>query len=289
MIVLFPADGLRPRRPDEHFAAEAAAARDLGLTVAVVDHDALAAGEDAAGAVARVPEGGPAVYRGWMLSAARYAGFAAALADRGVRLRTDPAAYRAAHELPGWYPALAAVTPESAWTTGADRAAFDAARAALGPGPAVLRDHTKSLKHHWAEAMFVPDLADGAAAWAVARRFAELRAEYGAGVEGGFVLRRFERFASAEARTWWVGGRCVLVGPHPDAPAGGDAGGPDGDPAPDLDEVAPLVAGLGLPFVTVDLALRADGRWRVVELGDGQVSDRPAALDPAALIGALAR
>ena len=48
-----------------------------------------------------------------------------------------------------------------------------------------------------------------------------------------------------------------------------------------------LVAGLGLPFVTVDLALRADGGWRVVELGDGQVSDRPAAIAPGALIDAL--
>jgi ATP-grasp domain, R2K clade family 3 len=42
-----------------------------------------------------------------------------------------------------------------------------------------------------------------------------------------------------------------------------------------------------LPFVTVDLALRADGVWRVVELGDGQVSDRPAAITPSALIDAL--
>jgi hypothetical protein len=28
-----------------------------------------------------------------------------------------------------------------------------------------------------------------------------------------------------------------------------------------------------LPFVAADLALRADGTWRVIELGDGQVSD----------------
>ncbi|WP_214405601.1 ATP-grasp domain-containing protein [Pseudonocardia lacus] len=281
MIVLFPSDGLRPRRPDEHFAAEAAAARDLGLTVALVDHDALAAGGRAERAVARVRDEGTAVYRGWMLDGERYAEMAAALAGRGVRLRTDPAAYRAAHELPGWYDALAAVTPESVWTDGTDRAAFETARLALAPGPAVLRDHTKSMKHHWAEAMFVPDLTDADAAWAVATRFRELREEYGGGVRGGFVLRRFERFASAEARTWWVDGRCALVGPHPDAPHG------EPWPGPDLAEVAPLVAGLGLPFVTVDVVRHADGRWRVVELGDGQVSDRPAALDPAALVSAL--
>ena len=85
MIVLVPADPLRPRRPDEHFAAEADAARAAGLDVAVVDHDALTSGDGAGRAVARVPEAaGPAVYRGWMLRAGQYAAFADALAERGV-------------------------------------------------------------------------------------------------------------------------------------------------------------------------------------------------------------
>jgi hypothetical protein len=276
VILTVPADPLRPRRPDPHFAPEAAAARELGLAVAVVDHDALAAGADPDAAVAGVPAPGEAVYRGWMLDAPRYAEFAAALERRGVRLRTDATAYRTAHELPGWYPALDPVTPATVWTTGTDRAAFDAARSRLGAGPAVLRDYTKSMKHDWAEAMYVPELADADAAWAVATRFAELRED----VRGGFVLRRFERWAAGEVRTWWVDGRCALVGPHPDTPAE--------LPTPDLTEVEPLVAALDLRFVTVDMALRCDGRWRVVELGDGQVSDRPATLAPDRLLRALA-
>ena len=44
---------------------------------------------------------------------------------------------------------------------------------------------------------------------------------------------------------------------------------------------------LGLPFVTVDLVKRSDGAWRVVELGDGQVSDWPASRDPGDLVAAL--
>jgi hypothetical protein len=39
-MLVVPADELRPRRPDEHFAAEAVAAADAGLKVALVDHDA---------------------------------------------------------------------------------------------------------------------------------------------------------------------------------------------------------------------------------------------------------
>lgn len=73
---------------------------------------------------------------------------------------------------------------------------------------------------------------------------------------------------------------CRLVGAHPDTPDAAPAGA-------DLAEVGPLVKALALPFVTVDLARREDGRWRVVELGDGQVSDRPTSLPAAELVAAL--
>ncbi len=278
MILVVPANPLRSRYPDEHFAAEAQAARASGLDVAVVDHDALARGADARRAVASVSGSGTAVYRGWMLTSERYAAFAEALAERGVVLRTGGEQYRRAHELPGWYAALAAVTPPSAWTTGPAQTDFDRARVELGAGPAVLRDYSKSMKHYWDEAAFIPDLEDSAAAWSVASRFLELRED---DFVGGFVLRRFERFACAEVRTWWIDGVCVLTGPHPDSP---------NDSAPielDLAPIAPLIARLGLPFVTVDLALRTDGVWRVIELGDGQVSDRPTTIETQMMITAL--
>ncbi|HEV2891243.1 MAG TPA: ATP-grasp domain-containing protein [Frankiaceae bacterium] len=282
MMLLVPSDPLRPRRPDEHFADEYAAARDAGLDVALVDHDALAAGADPDAAVARVPESDDAVYRGWMLRSERYASFAAALARRGVTMRTGAEAFRSSHELPGWYATLREVTAESAIANGFGRDAFDACRSALGSGPAVLRDWVKSAKHHWAEAAYVPDVADADAAWRVASRFVEIRDD---AAVGGFVLRRFETYGPAEVRTWWVAGRCALATAHPDTP--------DGAPPPDaaldaaLDVLAPLVAAHGAPFVTVDLASRDDGVWRVVELGDGQVSDRPRTNDAAAFVAAV--
>ena len=281
-MILVPGDVVRPRRPDTHLAAEAEAARAAGLDVAVVDHDVLAVDGDADAAVARVAGSGEAVYRGWMLRGGQYAALAEALARRGVVLRTTAAQYRRAHELPGWHAALAAVTPAAMWTVGDDRGDFERAAAELGGGAAVLRDYTKSLKQYWDEAAFIPDVADVPAAWRVASRFRELRGEDFA---GGFVLRRFEPFTGAEVRTWWVDGVCRLITAHPDTP---DT--PDELPAPDmpLDDLAPLVQGLQLPFVTVDLTLRADGVRRVVELGDGQVSDRPATTSAGTLIAMLA-
>jgi hypothetical protein len=79
----------------------------------------------------------------------------------------------------------------------------------------------------------------------------------------------------------WVDGVCRLVGPHPDTPD-------DAPPAGiDLTRVASLLAPLRLRFVTVDLARRTDGVWRVVELGDGQVSDRPSTVAPETMIATL--
>ncbi|MEU6558119.1 ATP-grasp domain-containing protein [Nocardia nova] len=280
MILLVPADVLHPRRPDEHFAADAEAGREAGWEIGLVDHDALTGtAPDPAAAVRRVRATGPALYRGWMLGAAQYAAFATALRERDVTLCTDAEMYRRAHELPGWYGSFTDHTPESAWTRGTDRVEFDRARATLGQGPAVVRDYAKSMKHHWHEAMYIPDLADADAAWLVASRMRELReAEF----TGGFVIRRFEELAAAEVRTWWVDGQCGPTGPHPDTPDHTPR------PGPDTTAVAPLVAGLGCRFVTVDFALRSDGVWRVLEVGDGQVSDRPVTVSATALTTALA-
>jgi hypothetical protein len=295
VLLLMPGDSMRPRTIDPHFEPEAEAARQAGHRVAVIDHNALTSPGGAAAAVAGVPlipnmrsgegfsfdEGDvrDAVYRGWMLRSEQYRDFAGALAERGVVLRTTAAQYQQGHELPGWYPALSGLTPPSVWTTGSSRADFDRCRHQLGSGPVVLRDYAKSMKHYWDEAAFIPEIAAADAAWRVARRFLELRDD---DFVGGFVLRRYEDFDSSEVRTWWVAGQCVLVDAHPDTP--------QQSPPDDLDlsAAAPVVAQLGLPFVTVDFAHRSDGTWRVVELGDGQVSDRPATLEPLGLITALA-
>jgi hypothetical protein len=74
-------------------------------------------------------------------------GFAAALTARGAALRTSTAQYRHAHELPSWYHSLTLVTPRAEWTDGDGELEFLLACKRLGPGPAVLRDCVKSMKH----------------------------------------------------------------------------------------------------------------------------------------------
>ncbi|MDA1359561.1 ATP-grasp domain-containing protein [Glycomyces luteolus] len=285
--ILYCADMLAPRRPDEHYAAEAALAAGFGAPIALIDHDALTRGETAR-AVARVPSGlGQAWYRGWMATGDQYAGLHRALTARGVHLATAPGQYRAAHELPGWYGAFAALTPASRWMPLEPRQIPDdgvlaALAGELPSGPGMVKDYVKSRKSE-PEACFVDDLADTASLHETAATFIERQ---GADLAGGLVVRAFEDFIgssgrAAEARVWWVRGEPVVVGPHPDQP--GTA------VAPDLTGIAAAVAALGCPFITTDLAQRTDGRWRVIEVGDGQVSDFPRGTDPEPLLRALLR
>ncbi|NYI04763.1 ATP-grasp domain-containing protein [Allostreptomyces psammosilenae] len=285
--VLYCGDPLRPRRVDPHFAAEAESVRRLGGVVARIDHDALVRGE-VERAVEGVPIGlGSAWYRGWMVSAAQYDALAVALRDRGCRLLVSPERYRTAHELPGWYRVFEELTPLSVWTPSAPGVVpspgeLAALVAPLGAGPAVVKDYVKSRKHEWDDACFVPEVTDTAGLRRVVARFVELQ---GDALAGGIVVRAFERFAGAggggapEARVWWVDGEPVVVGPHPDT--SGEA------PRPELERVRPVVRRLGCRFVTTDLVARTDGEWRVVEVGDGQVSDLPRRMDPSALMEAL--
>ncbi|MEQ1702090.1 MAG: ATP-grasp domain-containing protein [Ilumatobacteraceae bacterium] len=277
MLLLVPSDPVNPRRVDEHFAPEASAAVELGAQVSVVNLEALSAG-DADTAAQRVGPSDDAVYRGWMVTAHAYEQLVAALQRRDCVLRTSPAAFRTAHELPGWAAALAPHTPTAEWTTSPAVSELIELCGSMAPGAGVLRDYVKSMKHYWHEAAFIPDLADPDAVRSIGQRFVELR---GDAFNGGFVVRRFEEFVGPEVRTWWADGVLALTTAHPDSP----------EELPHQFEmpagVSGAVAGLGLPFVTVDFVRRRDGVWRIVELGDGQVSDRPRSTPPEGLVAAL--
>jgi hypothetical protein len=291
-VLLSCSDPLDGRRPDPHFIPETRAARELGATVGLIDHDALLAGYPS-DAIRRVPaDAGPAWYRGWMVPSDRYAALEIALAERGTALLVTADQYRSAHELPGWYAHFDGVTPRSGWiphgpdlpVPSAELAAVAAALIDAGAGAGIVKDYVKSAKHRWASACYVPDLADREALERTVATFVAEQAEF---LAGGIVLREFEDFtgpdgqAAPQARVWWLDGLPALVTAHPDTPRSVV------EPSLDLDELAPRVRALGARFVTTDVVRRADGVWRVVEVGDGQVSGLPAGSDPAALMAKL--
>lgn len=255
VVALYPASALNNRRVDEQFSDEATAWTNK---VALFDEH-----EDRIVYSDRIDQGDTVVYRGWMLTADQYDNLENHVSNLGAVMLTDRSSYIAAHHLPGWVDTMSALTPE---TVIFDKNEFSSLRAKveskLGTGPFVVKDFVKSAKNHWDEACFAPDLES---LEPVVSKFLEIQGEF---LTGGVVVRKFENFVGPETRVWWVDGEEATRTPHPDNPNTEVLEEP-------LDEVAEIVAQLGLPFVTTDVVMDDSGNLRVVELGDGQVSEFP--------------
>jgi hypothetical protein len=88
---------------------------------------------------------------------------------------------------------------------------------------------------------------------AVVSEMREFRGE----IEGGIVVRRVEDLVAETERRYFV--------------LGGVAHAADGGALPEL--VRTIAARIASPFFSVDMVVRGDGKLRLVEVGDGQVSD----------------
>jgi ATP-grasp domain-containing protein len=292
VLVLFCADPFEVTVPDEPYTAEAAAAAAAGLEVGLIDYEALVAG-DARRAARKVRESGEALYRGWMLTPARYSELEQALAERGVRLLTSAEAYRRCHYLPDSYAAIEPWTARSIWLPQGEGLGLDRVLAALRPfagAPLVLKDYVKSCKHAWEEACFIPDSADEAGVERVVKAFLEWQGE---GLNEGLVFREFVELASIgthpqsgmpltkEFRAFIWRGQELAIYPYWE-----EASYEDTDlPREWLAEVAARVES---PFFTLDFAERREGGWLVIELGDGQVAGLPPSAEASSFYAGLA-
>lgn len=292
MLIIFPAEPFQPKHVDPDYARECDAARAAGFETAFLDFEALLDG-DTDRAVRRVPESAntSALYRGWMLRPETYSLLFGSLAERGVRLITDPDAYRRTHFLPGWYETMCAVTPSSVWTTQAhpSRSELETLLEGFGDRPIIIKDFVKSRKHEWNEAFYIPSAADTGHALQVTQTFVQRQGE---DLAGGLVYREYIPLAtvgvhprsgiplSREYRAFIGSGKLLLSTDY------WDEGSYVGD-VPPIEGFLPLVAGLS-PFLSMDVALAADGRWIVVEVGDGQVSGLAEKADAGQFFVALA-
>jgi ATP-grasp domain, R2K clade family 3 len=241
-LLLYPSSQLDPRAPDEIYAEEYAAAANLGLRVARFSLEDFLDGEFRCRP--RLAEGDEVLYRGWMLTPEQYTRLESAVAEAGGKLVTSAAQYQRCHHLPGWYDALQEFTPETLFAADADE--LQRKLEAQAWDSCFLKDYVKSLGA--SEAM-VRDLARLPAT--VAQMI-----EYRGQIEGGLCARRIEDFDPESEERYFV--------------FQGQAYARDGI-VPEL--VNQIAQRIDCPFFSVDTIRRRDGVLRLVELGDGQVSD----------------
>jgi hypothetical protein len=239
---LYPSDPLRTKRPDEFYSAELAAIGAAGFGASVFSLEDFQSGSF----VASPPL--PAttiIYRGWMLSAPDYEALAAAIVQSGAQPFTDTMTYLSTHHLPNWYPSIAEFTPETRiFSVTADLT--DELHSLEWPAY-FIKDYVKSLKTSVGSLISTPEQAA-----TVAAEMLRFRGT----IEGGFCVRRVESFLPETEQRYFV----LDSVPHSAAGA-----------VPSI--VSECAQRIRSRFFSVDVVQRADGVLRVVEVGDGQVSD----------------
>lgn len=288
MYVAFPADPLNPRKVEPDYEFEAACARDVGFNVVVIDHDELDHRIDPKAALrsARISESGSFVYRGWMLRSNAYAQLHDALLCKNLQPYVSVKQYEAGHHAPNSIDALTAFTPTTKFVrieeldNGSE---ISNALSSFSEGGVVIKDWVKSqASGYWDEACYIPDVQDTAKAKEVIHRFRELQAD---SLVGGIVFKRYIPLLPVgapayEYRAFVVAGR--VVGCWPRLAEANQIGSP---PQELLEQIASCIES---PFVSMDLSIDENGKWWLLEIGDGQVSGLPTPQAASPLFDALA-
>ncbi len=241
--LLYPSNPFAPSQPDEAYAEEYEAAKDAGLQASLFSFEDFESG----GFKVRPPlSPDRTLYRGWMLRADGYARLCESISGRGAEPFTSPAQYIAAHHLPAWYSQCRDATAETVFL--AASANFELELKGLGWQGYFVKDYVKSLSTGRGSLAGSP---------AEVGEIASLIEKFRGSIEGGICVRRFEEFAPGTEERYFALNRVAYAR--------------QGEP-PELARA--LATRIDSPFFSIDLAKSVSGEWRLIELGDGQVSDR---------------
>jgi hypothetical protein len=243
MHLLYPSNPLRLRQSDDQYAPEVEAVQAAGFEASVFSFESLQSGEFRA--IPPLPQSSTVLYRGWMLSPTEYAELARHITNSGAAPFTDLNAYLASHHLPNWYPRIADLTPETRIFP-LDSDLKSELRALAWP-EFFIKDYVKSLKTTTGSRISKPEQID--------ELIASMK-HFRGSIEGGFCVRRVENFLPESERRYFV------LNGVPHAQSG---------EVPEI--VQECASRLPNRFYAVDVIQRADGLPRIVEIGDGQVSD----------------
>jgi hypothetical protein len=244
MRILYPSDPLNAKAPDEDYREEYEAVSTVGIACSLFSLEDFQSGTFRPRPA--LDEGETVLYRGWMLTPDGYRALSQSVAARGANTWTSPEAYERCHYLPRWYELCKEFTPETIFL--ARDADFSRELSGLNWPGYFVKDYVKSLTTARGSIARNPDEVSEIVA---------LIERYRGQVEGGVCVRRLEALRPETEERFFV-----LAGePH------------------SRDGLVPGLVGaiaqvIDSPFYSVDVCASASGGLRLIELGDGQVSDR---------------
>lgn len=244
MIVIYPFNPLNEKAADEPYQAEFLGAKKIDIACSLFDYDGL--GDLQLSFSPPVKQGDKVLYRGWMLSLEQYQNLHDHISMLGAELIVQPKKYAQCHHITGWIDKLAVFTPETVILKESDDL-FEKLDN-LNWSSYFAKDYVKSNSTELGSIANTPP--------EVAEILSSIKNHRGQ-LEGGITLRKIEDFIEdTELRLFVVDGAVYY---------------PDNEK---IDIASDISKCIDSPFYSMDLIKNSKGNYRLVEVGDAQVSDK---------------
>ncbi len=245
MIFLFPSDYFNPKVVDEAYLEQAKSMQNAGFETAVISLESLSTSSPYISPI--LCKGLDVVYRGWMLSPSDYNLLLNVIENQKKSAFTSLSEYLATHYLINWYPQITDLTPETKFYSIDDD--LETELKILGWERFFIKDYVKSLKTSIGSIIERPSDI---------RTVVQQMHLFRGTIEGGLCVRRVEDFVEeSEKRYFVIHGKSFAASVDDDIPQ----------------IVLECASRIQSKFFSVDVVERTDGVQRIVEIGDGQVSD----------------
>lgn len=255
MKFLYPSSFLKSTRVDEHFEDEVELLDTKPVLYSEYEDRLVLRGESL--------EGETVVYRGWIVSADKYSRMSDLVETAGGTMLVSPVNYAKSQFAEGWLNVFDGLTPETVVFPYEVSSQTLIDSFADESNAYVVKGSSKSLKHDWDNFMFAKSGSD------VVRVVDNFRSQVSFDEESFILVRKFENWIPGELRVWWLNDRFV-VDQHPNNETVVDFGE---DFVSFLNSVVKgYVNSLDAVFVTTDFVRDVSGNFRLVEVGNGQVS-----------------
>lgn len=245
MCFVYPSSPLNLKNIDENYIAESICMKQNGFAIALISIENMDSG-----LIFLTPKqlnSYIVIYRGWMLTPDEYTKMEKILVGHNLTPLTSVEQYLQAHYLPNWYPLLTDLTPETKIFQPDENLPYLINQ--LGWNKYFIKDYVKSLKTSIGS--IITSSSDINILIKEMKKFRGI-------IEGGICVRRIEDFIPETEKRYFV----IKNVPY----------------SFNSNEQIPQIIyecshKINSQFFSIDLIQRSDRLLRIVEIGDGQVSD----------------
>lgn len=282
MIFIYPSFPLNNKIVDPDYQNEYESALRNGSQIYLISIEDLIDGNvsKAIKNVSNQSSNHNAIFRGWMLNPEIYSNLYNELKSKNILLINNPSEYIFCHYFPNSYNVIKEKTAKSIFfdfNNDLDYELLISKLSIFNGKPILVKDFVKSQKHKWNDACFIKSSSDLEEVKRVTDNFIKLQ---GSSLNKGLVFREFLELEfigehskskmplTKEYRLFFFKGE--LIGKY----NYWDEGKYISDDF-SIDEFSQIVKSIKSNFFTMDIAKTINGDWKIIEIGDGQVSGLP--------------